>query len=416
MKRGFEALLFLIIAVMAMPMMAAVDTRTGVFDPDFKSLRITNSANPLLPPIINLGASGSAVRLSFDELAEDNRYLRYRLLHCDSDWQPSASLSETDYVDGFNLGDIYSYVLSERTLAHYVHYDLDLPNEEMTPLLSGNYLIQVYDRDEPDEILLQARFMVSEASAPLSVKMTTSTDVDYNSRHQQLEVEADLEGARVSDPYNDLRLRIIQNGTLSHTLDKPLRIAPGRAFYAHQKPLIFPAGNEYRRFESTNVRYPGMGIEEYTLIEPYYHVKLLEDTPRAYSRYVYDEGQAGRFFPNLLFSDDPDIEADYLVTHFELKMPRLASGDVYLEGDLTNRRYDSDSRMVYDEKRGAYVKTLMLKQGLYNYQYIVLPPDADELHRIEGDYHETNNEYLVLLYLREPGARYDRLIGSALIK
>ncbi len=407
---------FLIATFLSVACFAATDTRTGIFDPDFKSLRIHNADNALLPPIIYLGTEGSRVRLSFDELAESNRYLRYRLRHCDADWRPTLTLTESEYVNGFNLGEIYSYALSERTLVHYVHYDLELPNEEVQPLISGNYVVEVFDDNDPDEVLLQARFMVSEERAPLSAKISSSTDVDYNSRHQQLEVEANLESARVADPFNDLRLVIVRNGSLTHTLDKPQRIAPGKAIYAHQKPLIFPAGNEYRRFESTNVRYPGMGIEEYTLIEPYYHVKLLTDKPRAYSHHIYDEGQGGRFFPNLLFSDDPDIEADYLVTHFVLQMPRLPKDDVYIEGDLTQRRRDSDSRMVYDESLEAYVKTLLLKQGLYNYQYVVVPEEANEQNPIEGDYYETDNEYLLLLYQREPGSRFDRLIGTLNLK
>lgn len=405
----------LIVLLISFSAYAAIDTQNGVFDPNFKSMRIFGAANPMLAPIIRLGESGSAVTLSFDEIAEDTRYLRYRLIHCNADWRPS-DLIESDYVNGFNLGEIYSYALSQRTLVHYVHYDLTIPNEEVQPLISGNYLLQVYDDYDPDEVLLQARFMVSEERVPIKVKVTSSTDVDYNSRHQQLEVEADIEGAGVSDPFNDLRLKIIRNGSLTHQLDKPQRIVPGKAIYAHQKPLVFPAGNEYRRFESTNIRYAGMGIDEFRLIEPYYHVKLSNDVPRAYRNYVYDEGQSGRFFPNLLFSDDPDIEADYLVTHFQLTMPRLTSGDVYLEGDFTQRRRDADSRMVYDESLGAYVKTMMLKQGLYNYQYVVEPAPASELNPIEGDYFETNNEYLLLLYQREPGARYDRLIGTLSVR
>lgn len=406
---------FLILLLASLATKAVDDTRTGVFDPMFKSLRITSSINPMLQPIIRLGVAGSSVTLSFDELAEDNRYLRYRLIHCDSNWRPTQ-ISETEYVNGFNLGEIYSYALSQHTLTHYVHYDVTIPNEDVQPLISGNYVIQVFDDSDPDEVLLQARFMVSEDCVPLSAKITSSTDVDYNSRHQQLEVDANLEGAKIADPFNDLRLVITRNGSLTHILDKPQRIAPNHVIYAHQKELIFPAGNEYRRFESTNVRYPGMGIEEYTLIEPFYHVKLLTDKPRVYDRYIYDEGQAGRFFPNLLFSDDPDIEADYLVTHFMLEMPKLRTGEVYLEGDFTQRRLDSDSRMIYDDTLGAYVKTMLLKQGLYNYQYVVSPSDKSERNPIEGDYYETLNEYQLLLYQREPGARYDRLIGTTVIK
>lgn len=392
----------------------AEDTQTGIFSPEFKSLQIYGAENPLMPPLLQLGAANSRIVLSFDEIAESNRWLRYSLLHCDESWRPS-DISETDYLDGFNLGDITDFELSEQTLAHYVHYSLTLPQPDMMPLLSGNYLVRVFDDDNPDEILLQARFMVSENSAALSVKVTTATDFDYNSRHQQLEVEANLEYAKVADPFNDLSLKIIQNGHITHTLDKPQRVMPPRAIYAHQRPLIFTAGNEYRRFDTANLRYPGRNVAEIMAGNELYHVKLTTDQPRAFRAYIYDEDQAGRYFPDNFGTTKPDIDADYVVTSFELQMPELTSGNVYLEGDLTNRRLDSDSRMVYDKRRGAYVKTLLLKQGMYNYQYVVRPAMADESHVIEGDYYETVNEYLLLLYYNPPGARYTRLIGTTLI-
>jgi hypothetical protein len=94
-------------------------------------------------------------------------------------------------------------------------------------------------------------------------------------------------------------------------------------------------------------------------------------------------------------------------------MPQLQGRDVYLDGDMVQRKLDADSRMVYDQSRGAYVKTLLLKQGLYNYQYITSP--AEDNSDIEGDKYETVNEYLILLYHRPQGARYDRLIGASVI-
>ena len=366
-----------------------------------------------MPPIVILGAEGSQVSISFDELAEDNRYLRYRLIHCDSNWNPTQIL-ESDYVTGFNEAEVTSYALSEHTLAHYVHYDLTIPNADMEPLISGNYLVQVFDEDDPNETLLQARFMVSENKAPLSVTVTSRTDNDYNGRHQQLAVNADLEFANVDDPFNDLRLVIVQNGrsAAAHVLDKPLRIGVKSATYEHQPQLIFPGGNEYRRFDISNVRYPGMGVYRYDLVDPYYHATLNADAPRSESRYIYDEDQSGRFFVHELNSTDPDIDADYIMTHFELQMPELKGQDVYIDGDLVNRRLDSDSRMVYDEQLGAYVKSLMLKQGLYNYQYVTIPGGTAS---IEGDNYETVNEYTILLYHKPPHARYERLIGTAVI-
>lgn len=388
------------------------NTQTDVFEPSFKSLQVTDPNNMLGQPIIVLSNADSRVRISFDELAEDSRYLRYRLIHCNSNWQPSE-ISEMDYIDGFNEGQIYSYELSDNTLTHYVHYNLEFPNEDMMPLLSGNYLVEIYDEDDPDRVLLQARFMISEDKAHLSPSVTSRTDYDYNNKHQQVALNVNLEGLNIENAYTDLRLVIIQNGRnhSAHVINTPLRVTPDGVVYEHQSDLIFPAGNEYRRFDIENVRYPGMNVENFEYIEPYYNAMLRWDEPRINSRYIYDSDQAGRFFVDELNATDPDLQADYIMTFFTLKMPKL-NEEVYLDADFVLRKFDSDSRMIYDDTLGAYIKTLLLKQGMYNYQYVTR---SGSLNQIEGDFYETANEYLMLLYYRPIGARYDRLIGSTVI-
>jgi len=392
---------------------SARNTSTAIFDPQFKSLQVIDRTNLLGQPIVKPGNAASGVRISFDELADDNRFLRYRLVHCDSDWRPSRSISELDFLEGFNEGQVVDYALSDRPLTHYVHYNIDIPNEEISPLLSGNYLVEVYDEEKPSEVLLQARFMVDEAIAGITVQVGSRTDVDYNDRHQQLSVTADLEGAHIDNAYNDLKLVVVQNGRTdeAHTLTHPLQVTQSVATYEHQKELIFPAGNEYRRFDLANVRYPGMGVERIDFIEPYYNAILKTDTPRINDGYTYDQTQAGRYFPAEIYSPEPEIDADYVLTFFTLKMPRMKE-TVYLDGDLVLRGNDSDARMIYNEKLGAYVKTLLLKQGMYNYRYVT----GSGLNPIEGDNYETGNEYLVLLYYCPPDARYERLIGSAMIR
>lgn len=394
------------------------DTATGIFSGSFRSLQTYAYGNILAPPIINLG-SNDRVKIEFDEMAEDSRYLRYRLIHCNADWQPSA-LVETEFTDGFNQADVTDWALSESTLAHYVHYSLTIPDNQMAPTVSGNYLIQVFDQDEPDEILLQTRFMVSENCAGITSSVTSRTDVDYNQRHQQLSVMVDLENADVSDPFNDLNLIITQNGRTDNatSLKKPLRIGAKKAFYEHQPELIFKGGNEYRRIEMVTVHFPGRGIDHYEYVDPYYHAILTPDSPRPNARYEYDQDQSGHFVIHEFNADDSSIQADYVVTHFTLEMPEIPGKEVWLDGDMVQRRFDPDSRMVYSESRGAYVKTLLLKQGLYNYQYLVtdrLDPKASATAPIEGDHYETVNEYQILLYHRPHGARADRLIGATSI-
>lgn len=64
---------------------SARDTSTSIFDPNFKSLRVIDAANRVGYPIMNLHSDAAAVGISFDELAECERQLRYRLVHCNSD-------------------------------------------------------------------------------------------------------------------------------------------------------------------------------------------------------------------------------------------------------------------------------------------------------------------------------------------
>ena len=73
--------------------------------------------------------------------------------------------------------------------------------------------------------------------------------------------------------------------------------------------------------------------------------------------------------------------------------------------------------MVFNRVTGLYEKTLLLKQGAYNYQYLAVPFGTmkGETAPIEGDYYETVNEYFVKVYCRCHGERYDRLVGVAMI-
>ena len=50
--------------------------------------------------------------------------------------------------------------------------------------------------------------------------------------------------------------------------------------------------------------------------------------------------------------------------------------------------------MVYNPASGKYEKTLLLKQGSYNYQYLFLPDggSAASAGPIEGNYYETVNK------------------------
>lgn len=412
--KSFRCLLLIVLLVVSSVCFALTDTMTGSFNDHIRTVRVSHSSGDLFaPPVVTAGA-GDFLLVSFDHLTDDREFLRWRAVRCDANWQPS-SLAEPEWLDSFNESAIESFDYSSAVTVPYVHYEFAFPNDDIAPLLSGNYLLQVFPENDPDDVWLQTRVMISEQSAPISASLTSITDVDYNSAHQQLSVTVDTERAAVDDPFNDLRVVISQNGRADSEvmLRQPLRMSGRSAVFEHQKPLIFEAGNEYRRMEISNVNYPGMGVEDIEWFSPFYHFTLLPDQSRAGESYLYDQTQAGRFVVREYNSGNSDYDADYVVVHFSLDYPEMPGWMIFLDGDFTMRRFDDASRMQFNPSTGRYEKALLLKQGAYNYQYLAVPPGGTRGRTdiIEGDKYQTQNEYLIKVYSCGPMDRTDRLIG-----
>lgn len=392
-----------------------VDTMTGVFDSRTKTLSAEMESNPFAPPIIFMGTPDRLV-VSFDRLEEDREFFRYSLEHCTAQWRPSGLVS-SEFIEGFNEGTVEDYEYSRGTTQHYVNYRLAIPNEQMQPLISGNYLLKIYPENDPEAPIAQVRFSMCENTAPVvGADVTASTDKGFRREWQQVSFSVDTDRAYVEDPYNELFVAVSQNGRLDNetAVRQPLRMQGKLAVYEHRPELIFKAGNEYRRFEVVNTQYPTMGVERIEYAEPYYHFELYPDASRAEEGYLYDQTQHGRFRIREYNSDEPDTEADYVVVHFALDAPDLPEGTaVFLDGDMVQRRFDEGSRMYRSPETGRYERALLLKQGAYNYQYLTARPGdrSGSTSRIEGDKWQTVNEYLIKVYHRRRGERYDRLIG-----
>ena len=101
-------------------------------------------------------------------------------------------------------------------------------------------------------------------------------------------------------------------------------------------------------------------------------------------------------------------------THFTLKRQSpVYNGDVYVFGQLSDWKFQEKFKMKYVEVNNEYVLDVLLKQGYYNYCYMVLPKGSDkgDMAVIEGTHAETENEYYFFVYHRKQGEIYDRLVG-----
>lgn len=393
-------------------------TKTAIFSRDVRTLTLRNPDNFMSRPVIRQN-SNDRLSLSFDIIGESHEYLRYRLLHYNSDWQLSQLL-ETEYLKGFNEAEVTDYAYSSNTFTHYVNYRISIPNPDMQPLSSGNYLIQIYREENPDSVLLQQRFQVSENAVKITGGVSADTDRGFNSKWQQVNLDIDLSGFENADPYHDLKVTVIQNNCLEtlRTVYSPLRVNGHHALFLHNPSLIFNAGNEYRRFETVQADSPGMHVDSVAFLDNNWHAYLSPDTPQIESQYIYDRTQYGRYKVDEYNSTDPDLGADYVTVHFFLDMQEISGMNVYVDGELSLDSFNDSNRMIYDSVSNRYVAEILLKQGSYNYRYAVVPHDGGppDFSIVDGDKFETNNEYLVNVFYRPPGARADRLIGSLLIE
>lgn len=387
--------------------------RHEILDRQLHTLQVVVNDDPLLPPIMNLGG-GNHLEIGFDEFSHEYHRYIYKVEHCNADWSPSTEIFESDYMNGFNGEPIEDYEKSFNTTVLYTHYSLRIPNENISLKLSGNYKLTVYN-DEGDEPVpvLTACFSLVEPGVGIGATVSTNTDIDFNKSHQQVDFSVNYGLVKVIDPHRELKTVVMQNRRWDNCVvnPKPNIQAANKIEFTHNRQLIFPAGNEYHKFEILDVHIPTLNVDRMEWFDPYYHATLY---PNQTSRnYLYDEDQNGAFI--IRNSDDEDVATtcDYVFTHFTLKSPQLPGGEVYLNGEWTYNRFIPEYRMTYNRETQAYEATALLKQGYYNYNYLFVPDGETQGNsgRTDGNFYETENEYIILVYHRPNGGRYDKLVG-----
>ena len=387
--------------------------RTKVYRDDIKSLEVRVEGTLISTPFIELNGE-DRIEIIFDALHHSTGGFAYSVIHCDADWTKS-DLIPIEYMKGFQREVIRDYAIALGTTTHYTNYRLSLPNEDTQLTVSGNYAIQIFEDDTPGKVVVTACFSIVEPLVEIEAGVSGNTDIDFNSEHQQVEFFINTKNFNIRYPQTDLKVFTWQNNNLNdvRTNLQPTLISNDRLQYRNNRDLIFEAGNEYRRIEFQTHRYKDLGIEAIAFYNPYYHLTLFQERKRDKNPYLYDQDQNGRFFIRCSGCDAPDTEGDYYVVHFSFASEPMRNGQMYLYGDFFNNITDNNSLMEYNTETGAYEKPVMLKTGLYNYQYVFLEDGEikPSFKKTEGNFFETENEYTITVYYRPIGARYDRLIG-----
>lgn len=390
-------------------------------------------------PLIDLEGNAQ-LRLSFDDLSDDVRRYSYRFIHCNQDWQPS-SLSPLEYNGRNTVGYIDDYDFSIRTLRNYIHYELAFPNRDMQLTASGNYLLVISDEEDDAFPVITRRFMVQENLAGVSGRVMRPSIVDKIHTHQEVDLTVNTKQLTVRNPMRELRATVVQNNRWDNTVYGiiPNLLQKEAVRFDYQGEVSFRGGNEFRNLDIRSVRAPRNMVSVTNEAENY-TMMMEADRPRDNGTYIGYNDFNGNFindrFERLSLSLSVDgvttdfnerfdfnYSGDYIEMTFVLATGTRLDREVYIFGGFTEFQLKPEFKMVWNPNINAYVGRTLLKQGFYNYLYVMEqnPPDsknprpADRISYdlIEGSFDDTENDYLALIYWRPIGGRYDRLVGTS---
>ncbi len=360
-------------------------------------------------PVIKLG---DKLVLEFDALNGDEADYYYKIEHFNYDWSPSV-LVKSEYLNGFDNQRILDYENSFNTFQIYSHYVLQIPNNQTRGLLvSGNYMIKIFN--DYDELIFSRKFMVIEQKANVGVEIKRSRDVRVVNEKQSVDIIISSNFINFNNPKETVRTLIIQNNNLNTAISglKPLYTLGNQLIYKYVTETSFWAGNEYLFIDTKDLRVATLGTRSIALRELYNNY-LYTDIVRSERPYTYNPDINGNYLITALDRENPNIEADYAWVHFSLQMDELfGESNVHVYGNFNNYAIDDNTKMYYDNNSKSYKVAVLLKQGFYNYKY-VLVDSKNGLNegKISGNFYQTENDYKVLVYYRDLGARYDRIIG-----
>lgn len=409
----FKILLILLLSTQILA--AQTIYQNAVYQPNIKTAECYNSQQESSFPIIGLH-SNDVLLFSFDDLNGGTKSYNYTIIHCDADWKPS-NLSPSEYLQSFSEDRIMDYRYSFNTKQKYTHYQLTLPNYNIVPKLSGNYLLKVYPEGDPAEPILTKQFYVVDQKAGLAAQIVPSNQVVNRTSNQKINFTVNVAAVGVQNPYAEIRTLIMQNGRsdLSSINTAPQFVQGGLLQFNDFQTNDFAGGNEFRRFDLRTLLSGGEHISQ-IYRDSVNTVVLMNDRVSDQPNYTFQYDNDGKFFILNADGRDPRSDADYAHVYFNLSYSPLNSTDaVFITGKFNGYRLDESSKMSYDAGKGNFYTDLYLKQGVYDYHYVLKNSRGTDQTVIDGSHFETENEYQFLVYFRRTGSRYEELVGYQLL-
>tara|TARA_B100000575_G_scaffold287103_1_gene284878 strand:- start:1533 stop:2777 length:1245 start_codon:yes stop_codon:yes gene_type:complete len=386
----------------------------------FSKSKKTIEKNPFIKTILFSGGSYNSqfpiikmnqkIFLSFDDVSGEENFYYYKIVHCNFDWSISKLL-KSEYLSGNDNNLIENTESSYGTLQRYTNYKLSLPNRDVGFKISGNYILEILDSNE--NIIFRRKFLILNEKVSVELNIYPSQNKNRFYTHQNVQFIINTNTYKIRNPNNDIKITVIQNDQWDNSkiILKPQFIQENRLIYRYDKESEFEGGNEYLFFDTKDLRSTNQNIS-FVRKENIYQHFLYTDNPRSNLNYSNYSDFNGNFIVQTTLGENLNTESDYSVVYFSLaKQFEIDSSKIYIYGKFNNYELTEENEMIYNPSLETFEGILLLKQGLYNYKYVIKKNNMILKNQISGSFFQTENSYTVLVYKKGFEDFYDNLIG-----
>lgn len=393
-----------------------------IYMDNIKTVQLTIYGDQLAYPIVKLN-SNDMLQLDFDDMDGDIKSYYYNFELRNADWSP-VQMSYYDYIKGYTNQRITTYRSASQVLTRYTHYQLNFPNRDIMPVKAGNYLLKVFINGDSTKLAFTRRFMVVNPTATVAAQVQQPFNQQFFRTHQKIQFSINSGNLNVSYPQQQVKVVVLQNNRWDNSLQniKPNIIRGNVYEYNGESDCLFPAMREWRWLDLTSFRLLSDRVSRQQNTNTAYNLFVIPDASRNTQRYIYYRDYNGWYAAITNENVNPYWSGDYATVHFSFisaSRTPYPGKDLYIIGQMTNYGKDANAKLQWNEEKGQYETTLFLKQGYYDYAYALSPASSSRLafntDDTEGNIWESENEYMILVYYRELGGRYDQLVNVTML-
>jgi hypothetical protein len=335
------------------------------------------------------------INVVFDELSNKYKNYYYEIDHYDFDWNLSE-LKKSEFLDGFDNIRIINYFKSYNTIQPYINYQFQIPNRNFKITKSGNYIVKV--KNSKGKYVFKRKFVYLKQKSLGSIEISKAREINFQDSNQKLKVTINCNDCNFSNNSFTYKLVVYKNYDLHNykVINSPTYKLSKKIIYDN---IIFKGGTEFLNFDNSNILNTNIEIKNIDLNKNYI-TKLKNDIIP--SIYTYEPDINGKFIIKNN-SGNPLTESEYSNVLFSLKTIN-PTNNIYIIGNFNDYKKNEFSQLKF--KNGLFQITLFLKQGFYNYKYIM--EDENKNYEI-SNFWQTENIYTAMLYEKKPNETYFKI-------